>query len=65
MKEYKTVSIDTTQGWGASKGTADVQKVDIVLNQMAREGWELACMEDLEHGAGSRCLLCVFVRDKA
>lgn len=63
MKEYKTVLIETTQGWGGSKGSADTAAIDVTLNKMAQQGWELVCIEDLEHTAGSGSLLCVFSRE--
>jgi len=63
MKEYKTVSVDTQQGWGGSKGTADTATLDETLNKMAKQGWELVCIEDLKHTAGTRSLLCVFSRE--
>lgn len=40
MKEYKTVLIETNQGWGGSKGTANTAAVDDVLNKMAKAGWD-------------------------
>ena len=63
MKEYKTVSIDTNQGWGGSKGTANTDLIDDVLNRMAKQRWELVCIEDLQHTAGTGTLLCVFCRE--
>ena len=63
MKQYKTVSIETNQGWGGAKGSADTSAIDRVLNKMARDGWELVCIEDLKHTAGSGSLLCVFSRE--
>lgn len=63
MKEYKTVSIETIQGWGGAKGSADTEAIDAALNKMARDGWELVCLEDLKHTAGSGSLLCVFSRE--
>ena len=62
MKEYKTVSVETNQGWGGAKGTANTAALDEVLNHMARQGWELVCVEDLKHTAGSGALLCIFSR---
>ena len=64
MKEYKTVSIETNQGWGGAKGSANTEVIDRVLNAMAAEGWELVCMEDLKHTAGSGALLCIFCRER-
>jgi hypothetical protein len=64
MKEYKTVSIETNQGWGGSKGTANTSAVDDVLNKMAKDGWDFVCIEDLKHTAGTGSLLCVFCREK-
>lgn len=64
MKEYKTISVATNQGWGAAKGTANTEAIDEALNKMARDGWELVCIQDLQHGAGSGALLCVFCREK-
>ena len=64
MKEYKTVSIETNQGWGGARGTANTTAVDAVLNAMAADGWELACIEDLKHTAGTGSLLCVFCRER-
>lgn len=64
MKEYQTVSIDTIQGWGGAKGSADTKAIDDVLNKMAQDGWELVCLEDLKHSAGSGSLLCVFSRER-
>ena len=64
MKEYKTVSIKTDQGWGGAKGTADTEAIDRVLNLMSTEGWELFCVQDLQHTSGSASLLCIFVREK-
>ena len=52
MKEYKTVSIKTDQGWGGAKGTADTEAIDRVLNLMSTEGWELFCVQDLQHTNG-------------
>ncbi len=63
MKEYKTVSVKVQQGWGASKATVDVAALDETLNDMAKAGWELACIESLEHSTGSGTLLCVFSRE--
>lgn len=63
MKEYKTISVETTQGWGGAKGTANIKELDDALNRMAREGWELVCVEDLKHTAGSGALLCIFSRE--
>jgi hypothetical protein len=62
MREYKSVSLTTNQGWGGSKGTVNTDALDELLNRMARDGWELNCIEDLEHTAGSQTLLCVFSR---
>lgn len=64
MTEYKSVAIDTTQGWGGSKGKIDCRSLDEVLNEMAQDGWELTNMEGLEHTAGTRSLLCIFQREK-
>jgi hypothetical protein len=64
MKEYKTVSVQTNQSWGGARGAIDTGELDEVLNTMASEHWELVCMEDLKHTAGSGMLLCVFVREK-
>ena len=64
MLEYKSVAIDTTQGWGGSKGKIDCDKLDVVLNRMAQNRWELSKIEDLEHTAGSQTLLCIFQREK-
>ena len=63
MKEYKTVSVEAQQGWGGSKGTADTATLDAMLNKMARERWELVCIEGLQHTAGTSSLLCVFSRE--
>jgi hypothetical protein len=63
MKEYKTVAIETNQGWGGAKGTANTAAIDEVLNRMSADGWALVCIEDLKHTAGSGSLLCVFTRD--
>src|SRR6476620_4943059 len=63
MKEYKTVSVETQQGWAGSKGTANTATLDATLNTMAKEGWELVCVEDLIHTAGTGSLLCVFSRE--
>jgi hypothetical protein len=64
MKEYKTVSIMTDQGWQGSKGTANTTAIDEVLNKMAKDRWELVCTEDLEHRVGgSISLLFVFCRE--
>ena len=63
MKEHKTVSIETNQGWGGAKGTANTAALDEVLNKMARDRWELVCVEDLKHTAGSNALLCIFSRE--
>jgi hypothetical protein len=65
MKEYKTISFATNQGWGGARGSADTAALDEVLNKMAKDGWELACIEDLQHTAGSNALLCVFSRELA
>ena len=64
MKEYKTVSIKTDQCLGGAKGAVDTEEIDALLNKMAQERWELVCIEDLKHTAGSGSLLCVFVRVK-
>ena len=64
MLEYKSVAIDTTQGWGGSKGKIDCDKLDEVLNHMAQDGWVLSSIEDLEHTAGSQTLLCIFQRER-
>ena len=63
MEKYKTISIETNQGWGGAQGTVDPEAIDKVLNKMAAEGWELVCVEDLKHTAGSGALLCVFKRE--
>ena len=63
MKEYKTISVETTQGWGGAKGTTNTQDLDEALNKMAQDGWALVCVEDLKHTAGSGVLLCIFNRD--
>ena len=63
MKEYKSISVETVQGWGGSKGAIDNASLDAALNNMAREGWELVCVEDLKHTAGTGSLLCVFSRE--
>ena len=63
MKEYKTVSIETNQGWGGAKGSANTTALDETLNKMARDRWELVCVEDLKHTAGSGALLCIFSRE--
>ena len=64
MLEYKSVTIDTIQGWGGSKGKMDCDKLDDVLNKMAQKGWMLSNIEDLQHTAGSQTLLCIFQREK-
>ena len=64
MKEYKTVSVETEQGWGGAKSTANTALLDDVLNKMAKDGWELLCIEDLKHTAGTGSLLCVFFREE-
>lgn len=63
MKEYKTISVETNQGWGGAMGSANTAALDDVLNTMARERWELVCVEDLKHTAGSGALLCIFSRE--
>ena len=63
MKEYKTVSVETNQGWGGAKGSANTTTLDEALNKMARDRWELVCVEDLKHTAGSGALLCIFSRE--
>jgi hypothetical protein len=63
MREYKSVSVSTTQGWGGSKGTVDTTAIDKVLNDMAKDRWELECLEDLKHTAGTASLLLVFSRE--
>ncbi|QDT38840.1 DUF4177 domain-containing protein [Stratiformator vulcanicus] len=63
MKEYKTISVETDQNWGGAKGSVNTAALDETLNLMAREGWELVCVEDLKHTAGSGTLLCIFSRD--
>ena len=64
MLEYKSIALETTQGWGGSKGTVDTTTLDLTLNRMAQEGWELHSIEALEHTAGTQTLLCVFLRNK-
>lgn len=64
MKEYRTIAIETKQGWGGAKGAADTEAIDAALNRMARDGWELVCLQDLQHTAGSGSLLCVFARER-
>jgi len=65
MKEYKTISVKTNQSWGGgAKGSANTDTLDEVLNVMARDHWELVCVEDLKHRAGSGELLCIFSREK-
>jgi hypothetical protein len=64
MKEYKTVSVATDQGWQGAKGTVKTTAVDAVLNKMAKDRWEMVCIEALEHRVGgSISLLCVFCRE--
>lgn len=63
MKEYKTVSVQTEQKWGGAKGSANTVALDEVLNKMAKDRWELVCVEDLKHSAGSGALLCIFARE--
>jgi hypothetical protein len=63
MKEYKTVSVETNQGWGGAKGSANTAALDEVLNRMAKDGWDLVCVEDLQHTAGSGALLSIFSRE--
>jgi hypothetical protein len=63
MKEYKTVSVETNQGWGGAKGSANTAALDDTLNSMAKDGWGLVCVEDLKHTAGSGALLCIFSRE--
>ena len=64
MYEYKTITVDTSQGWGGSKGTINSNELDVAINKVAAEGWRLKCLEDLEHTAGSKTLVCVFEREK-
>ncbi len=64
MKEYKTITVAAKQGWPVSKVTVDLPALDAALNQMAREGWELHTVEDLNHtGGGTGTLLCIFTRE--
>ncbi|MFT5108498.1 MAG: hypothetical protein ACI9UA_004142 [Pseudoalteromonas tetraodonis] len=63
MREYKTVAVKTRQGIGGAKGDIDTEKLDRILNEMAKDGWGLSCIEDLEHTSGSKILLCVFERE--
>ncbi len=63
--EYKSVAIGTSQNWGGSSGKIDTDALDVVLNDMAREGWKLHSIEGLQHTAGSKTLLCVFEREEA
>lgn len=63
MKEYKTVSIETKGAWGGAKGMTDTTAIDGVLNKMAKERWELVCIEDLKHTPMGGWLLCVFCRE--
>lgn len=65
MLEYKSIAIQTTQGLTGSKGRIDCEDLDHLLNKMANKGWELDKIEDLEHSAGTMCLLCVFKRDSS
>ena len=62
--EYMTLSIDVSQGWGGSKGQLDPAQLNETLNGWGADGWELVSTEDLEHTAGSQCLIFILKRQK-
>jgi len=65
MKEYRSILFAADQGWGGSKGTVDTKSFDEQVNRMARDGWDLNFIENLNQTAGSRSLLLVFSRPLA
>ena len=60
MKEYKTISVKPIVRWGGFRATESVDVLDEALNKMARDGWELVCIQGLHHGT---LLLCIFSRE--
>lgn len=49
--EYKTLDVSADRGfWG---GKVDLQELTSKLNELGREGWELASSVDLNWGNGS------------
>ena len=59
--EYKILDVKATGFWG---GKVDVNALIIKLNELGREGWEVANSVDtnLHHGA-SRALLVILKRE--
>ena len=62
MKEYRSILFEAEQGLSGPKGTLDTKSFDEQINRMARDGWDLAFVENLNTTHGSRNVLLVFSR---
>jgi len=58
--EYRTLVFDTT---GIMGGRVDGNKIELVLNQLGAQGWELITTTASNQSYGStRSMLCIFKR---
>ena len=61
--EYETLVLE---GKGLNGGKIDVEGYKTTLNEMGREGWELAGQTASNRGYGdTRYIICVFKRELA
>jgi hypothetical protein len=60
--EYKTVKVETG---GLMGGKLDAGKLDGMLNDLGRDGWELVTAFDTSMGAGTtRDIVAIFKRQR-
>lgn len=59
MKQYKVVKVKLTF---AELGSSDFTKLETVMNDMAKEGWEVVCLSP-NPAANTNFLLVTFSKD--
>jgi hypothetical protein len=65
MKEFRSILFEADQGFTGPKGSVDTKNFDAQVNRMARDGWDLTFVENLNKTHGSSALLLVFSRPLA
>lgn len=59
MKQYKVIRVKLTF---EEIGNADYEKLEIKMNDMAKEGWEVVCVSP-QPGTNTNFLLVTFCKD--
>ena len=61
--EYKLPDVPATKGWWSSGGKVNFQELTDKLNELGREGWEVAVSTDLNRYHGeSRNVMIILKR---